>query len=125
MKSDRLRETPRWRRYLRFWGPNPGADVEEEFGFHVQERIEELVAQGMDYRAAREEALRGFGNIEQVKTTCRDLAWEKESAMRRSEWLDALRQDLVFSLRQMRTQLSLTIAAVLTLALGIGGTTAI
>ena len=119
------RETPRWRRYLRFWGPDPAADVEDEFGFHLQERIDELVARGMDPRVAREEALRSFGDIEQVKTTCRDLAWEKETAMRRSELLDAVRQDVLFSLRQMRSQLSLTVAAVLTLALGIGGTTAI
>src|SRR5262249_45163484 len=93
--------------------------------FHVQERIDELVASGLDYRTAREEAVRGFGDIEQVKTTCLDLAYEKESAMRRTEWLDAIRQDVVFSLRQMRSQLSLTVGAVLTLALGIGGTTAI
>ena len=119
------REPPRWRRYLRFWGPDPARDVEDEFGFHVQERIDELVARGMDYRAAREEALRGFGDIEQVKTTCRDLAWERETAMRRSDWLDAVRQDVLLALRQMRWQLSLTLAAVLTLALGIGGTTAI
>ena len=119
------RESPRWRRYLRFWGPDPAADVEDEFGFHVQERIDELVAQGMEDRVAREEAVRGFGNIEQVKTTCRDLASERESAMRRMEMLDAVRQDVLFSVRQMRSQLSLTLAAVLTLALGIGGTTAI
>ncbi len=119
------RESPRWRRYLRFWGPDAAADVEDEFGFHVQERIDDLVARGMDYGTAREQAVRGFGDIEQVKTTCRDLAWEKESAMRRSEWLDAIRQDVLYSLRQMRSQLSLTLAAVLTLALGIGGTTAI
>ena len=119
------REPPRWRRYLRFWGPDPAADVEDEFGFHLQERIDELVARGVDARVAREEALRGFGDLERVKTTCRNLAWEKESAMRRSELLDAVRQDVLFSLRQMRSQLSLTLAAVLTLALGIGGITAI
>ncbi|MGH7460285.1 MAG: permease prefix domain 1-containing protein [Longimicrobiales bacterium] len=119
------RELPRWRRYLRFWGPDPVADVADEFGFHVQERIDELVARGMDEQAAREQALRGFGDIEHVTTTCRDLAWEKESAMRRSDWLDAIRQDVLLSLRQMRSQLSLTLAAVFTLALGIGGTTAI
>jgi putative ABC transport system permease protein len=119
------REPPRWRRYLRFWGPDPARDVEDEFGFHVQERIDELVARGMEYRAAREEALRGFGDIERVKTTCRNLAWERETAMHRSDWLDAVRQDVLLALRQMRWQLSLTLAAVLTLALGIGGTTAI
>ena len=119
------REPPRRRRSLRFWGPDPAADVDEEFGFHLQERIDELVARGMDERVAREEALRGFGDMARVKTTCRELAREKETAMRRHEWLDAVRQDLLFALRQMRSYRSLTLAAVLTLALGVGGTTAI
>ena len=52
------RQSPRWRRYLRFWGPNPAADVEEEFGFHVQERIDELIAQGVAPDAARAHARR-------------------------------------------------------------------
>jgi hypothetical protein len=101
-------ETPRWRRYLRLWGPNPAADVEDEFGFHVQERIDELSARGMDERAARDEALRGFGDIDRVKRSCQDLAWERERTVRRSEWLDAVRHDVLFALRQMRSQLSLT-----------------
>jgi hypothetical protein len=42
--------------------------VEDEFGFHLQERVDDLVARGMDYHVTREEALRGFGDIEQVKT---------------------------------------------------------
>ena len=125
MAPRRTGDSPRWRRYLRFWGPDPVADVDDEFRFHVEERVEDLMARGFDPRAAREEAMRGFGDLEQVKWTCQALALEKESAMRKSEWLDAMKQDMVFSLRQMRSNLSLTFAALLTLALGIGGTTAI
>ena len=51
------REPSGRRRDRRLWGPDPARDVEDEFGFHVQERIDELVARGMEYRAAREEAL--------------------------------------------------------------------
>ncbi|MEX2281659.1 MAG: ABC transporter permease [Gemmatimonadota bacterium] len=125
MTARRKSEMPRWRRYLRFWGPDAAADVDEEFRFHVEERIEELIARGLDARSAREEVMRGFGDIEQVKWACQVLALEKETAMRRSEWLDALTQDVVLSFRQMRSNLSLTAAAMLTVALGIGGTTAI
>jgi putative ABC transport system permease protein len=119
------KETPRWRRYLRFWGTNPRADVEDEFSFHLQERVEELMTLGLDARAAREEAMRGFGDMEQVKEACRHLAEEQETMKRRSELLSALKQDAVVSLRLMRTNPSLTAAVLLTLALGIGGTTAI
>jgi predicted permease len=119
------KESPRWRRYLRFWGPDVAADVDDEFRFHLEERIEALVNAGLDARAAREEALRGFGDIERVKAACRELAEERESAMRRMEQLSVLKQDLTLAVRMLRLNAGLTAAVVLTLALGIGATTSI
>src|SRR5688572_964161 len=58
--------TPLWRRCLRFGGSNPGADVDDEFAFHVDTRVDELLAQGLSRKEAHEEALRGFGNIQDV-----------------------------------------------------------
>ena len=52
--------TPLWRRYLRFWGPDPAADVDDEFAFHLEMRIEELRAQGLSPEAARDEARAGI-----------------------------------------------------------------
>ncbi|MEX2154327.1 MAG: ABC transporter permease [Gemmatimonadaceae bacterium] len=118
-------DSPRWRRYVRFWRSNVAADVNEELQFHVQERIDDLVILGMDPRAAREEALRRFGDIEQVKGTCRTLAEQQETGVRRSELLGVMKQDVVYALRTMRANLSFTAAIVLTIALGIGATTAI
>ena len=82
-----MTDAPRWRRYLRFWRSNVRADVDDEFAFHLQERIDDLVARGMNPKAARSEALRGFGDIEQLKGTCRTLAEEQETTMKRSEML--------------------------------------
>jgi hypothetical protein len=31
-------ETPRWRRYLRFWRSDVRADIEDELAFHFQAR---------------------------------------------------------------------------------------
>ena len=58
--------TPVWRRYPRFWGSDPGADVDDEFAFHVETRVDELVAQGLSPKDARSEALRGFVAVENL-----------------------------------------------------------
>ncbi|MBC7897152.1 MAG: hypothetical protein H7066_17165, partial [Cytophagaceae bacterium] len=50
MKPDRQR------RYLRFLGARPEADVEDEIAFHIEMRARELIARGLDPVAAREEA---------------------------------------------------------------------
>jgi putative ABC transport system permease protein len=118
-------DTPLWRRYVRLWGPDPRGDMEDEFAFHVQERTDELIARGIDPRHARDEAMRGFGDLERVKTTCLDLAQQRQASMKRQEQLGVLWQDVVYGLRQMRAQPLLTFAALLTLAVGIGATTSI
>ena len=118
-------DTPLWRRYVRLWGPDPRGDMEDEFAFHVRERTEEFIAQGLDPKQAREEALRGFGDVERVKATCLDLARQRQASMKRHEQLGVLWQDIVFALRQLRAQPLLTFAALLTLAVGIGATTSI
>ena len=118
-------DAPRWRRYVRFWRANVGADVDEEFQFHLEETIDDLVVRGMDASRAREEALRRFGDIEHTRQLCRELAQRQEDDMRRSEAIDRLRQDVAYALRTMRSNVAFTVAIALTLALGIGATTAI
>ena len=61
-RSSGMKE-PIWRRVLRLHGPDPRADIRDEFAFHLEERIEALMAQGMSETSAREEALRRFGDL--------------------------------------------------------------
>ena len=117
--------TPLWRRYLRFWGADPAADVDDEFAFHLEMRIEELRAHGLSPEAARDEAHRGFGNIQDVKSICRTLADEREHAMRRTQWWSDWRHDCRFAVRQLTVSPVLTAVLVVTIALGIGSTVAI
>ena len=58
-----MRPAPLWRRYDRLSGSDPMADVKDELRFHLQTKVEDLVAEGMRPEEARKEAERQFGNI--------------------------------------------------------------
>ncbi len=109
----------------RFWRGSLQEEVDNELDFHVEMRTREYIAAGMDPAAARDAAVRRFGDLSRVNQTCRQIGRRRDQDMRRTEYLSELMQDVTFACRQLLKAPGFSIIAILTLALGIGATSAI
>jgi predicted permease len=116
---------PIWHRVLRLHGPDPRADIRDEFAFHLEERIEALMAGGMTEAQAREEAHRRFGDIAGATATCYSIGSRRVSRTRWRERIATVGQDLVYAIRAMGRAPGFTLAVVATIGLGIGANTAV
>jgi predicted permease len=92
-------------------------ELKEEIQEHLAEKIDTLMAGGMSREEAEHQARRAFGNVTRIEERSRE-AWM---------WpmVESIAADVRFALRGLRKDAGFAITTCLTIALGIGATTAI
>src|SRR5262249_24014275 len=103
-----------WRRFIR--RAQADAELRQELESYIEITTEEYIARGMGSDQAREAAQRKLGNVTRIR--------EEVYEMNTATFVETTMRELHHSIRMFRLNPAFSLTAVLTLALGIGATTA-
>jgi len=90
--------------------------LDEEMQFHIDARVDDLVATGMTRQAAEVAASRQFGSRLRLRESSRDV--------KLLPWVESVFKDIRFALRMFRKHTVVTVAAIASLTLALGASLA-
>jgi putative ABC transport system permease protein len=100
-------------------------DIDEEIAQHLEMRAKDFEREGLDRRSAEIKAQSRFGDVEGYQGEMKRIKSEHVQRVERSRYLDELRQDFGYGLRQFVKRPALPLTIVILLSVGLGATTAI
>ncbi|HEX8945923.1 MAG TPA: ABC transporter permease [Gemmatimonadaceae bacterium] len=119
---------PGLRRILRAADARSGASasaIDDELRFHIESRVDELVARGTPEAEARLIAQRDFGDWNRYRADVLTIDHHYAREIRMRDFVDSVLNDSRHAVRMLRNQPAFTAVSVVTLALGIAATTTV
>jgi putative ABC transport system permease protein len=104
---------------------NPEEDIHAEIELYLELRARELEEQGMGSEEARRVAHDRFGDARRIERELRRRASRRKTREGTTMMMSSLKQDVAYALRTMRRSPGFSLVAIVTLALALGGNTAI
>jgi predicted permease len=100
-------------------------EVEAELRFHMEERVRVLMNSGLTAESAQLRAEKEFGDIEDARRYMNEIDRQAETNRRRKDYMGDLWQDITYAVRKLKSAPVFAATVILTLSVGIGGTTTV